>query len=53
MPQKLLEVRHWPTHKSVSDVRSFLGLSGFYKWFVADYATVAATLIDLKQKSRE
>ena len=52
-PQKLLAIRHWPVPKDVSDVRSFLGLCGFYQRFVPDYSTVAAPLTDLMQKGRE
>ena len=52
-PQKLLAVRHWPPPKSVTEVRSFLGLCGFYQRFVVDYASVAAPLTDLMQKGKE
>ena len=50
-PQKLLAIRHWPVPKNVSDVRSFLGLCGFYQRFVPDYATVAAPLTDMQRKN--
>ena len=46
-------MRHWPPPKSVTEVRGFLGLCGFYQRFVADYATVASPLTDLMQKGRE
>ena len=42
-----------PTTGSVTDVMSFLGLSGFSQRFVADYATVAAPLTDSMQKGEE
>ena len=51
-PGKLLAIRHGPPPRSVTDVRSFLGLCGFYQRFVADYATVAVPLTDLMQKSK-
>ena len=38
---------------SVKDVRSFLGLCGFYQRFVVDFATVAAPLTDLMQKGKD
>ena len=39
--------------RSVTDVRSFLGLCSFYQRFVDYYATVAAPLTDLMQKGKE
>ena len=48
-----LAVRHLQTTKSVSDIKSFLGLCGFYQGFVVDFATVAAHLTDLTHKSRK
>lgn len=34
------------------DVRSFLGLSGYYQRFIKDYSTMAAPLTDLTQKRK-
>ena len=48
-PQKLLAVREWPIPKSVTDIRSFLGLCGFYERFVKDYSSIAAPLTNLQQ----
>jgi len=37
----------WPTPKTITALRAFLGLTGFYRRFVANYATIANPLIDL------
>ena len=34
------------------DVRSFLGLSGYYRRFIQDYSTITAPLTDLTQKKK-
>ena len=52
-PKKLMSIHVWPTLKNPTDVKSFLGLCGFYQRFVSDYATVAAPLTDLMKKDRE
>ena len=44
---KVEAVRNWPTLQSVRDVRSFLGLAGFYRRFVRGYAQIALPLTDL------
>ena len=43
-------VQEWPTPKSVKAVRSFLGLTGYYRRFVEGYARIAAPLIALTEK---
>ena len=50
---KLKAVHVWPALRNATDVKSFLGLCGFYQIFVADYATVAAPLTDLMKKNVE
>ena len=50
-PEKLAVVHAWPTPKDPGDIRSFLGLCGFYQRFVPDYATIATPLTNLLHKS--
>ena len=49
-PRKLMAVHVWPQLQKSTDVKSFLGLCGFYQRFVADYATVATPLTKLMWK---
>lgn len=44
---KIDDVRNFKTPKSKKDVRSFLGLAGYYRRFVEDFASVATPLSDL------
>ena len=47
MADKVGAVREWPTPRSATDVRAFLGLAGFYRRFVKDFSLVALPLSDL------
>lgn len=49
--EKIVAVKSWPTPRNVKDVRSFLGLSGYYRRFIARYAQIAAPLTYLLKKS--
>ncbi|KAE8228970.1 hypothetical protein CF326_g6075 [Tilletia indica] len=46
-PSKLDTIRDWPTPRSVTDVRAFLGHAGFYRRFVDDYSRIALPLTRL------
>jgi hypothetical protein len=47
---KVEAIHGWPIPKNLSQVRSFLGLAGFYHRFVKDFSTIAALLNELTKK---
>lgn len=46
-PLKVKAIQDFPTPKTLKDLRSFLGLSGYYRRFVRDYAKLAKPLTNL------
>ena len=50
-PQKLSGVADWLLPKNPTDVHSFLGFTGYYRYFVPNYSKVAHPLLDLTKKS--
>ena len=51
-PAKVEAVEKWPVPKSVTEIRSFLGLAGYYRRFVEGFARLAAPLTALTRKDR-
>lgn len=47
---KVDAIHSWPVPTTVTQVRSFLGLAGFYRRFVKDFSTIAAPLHELTKK---
>ncbi|CAN4125585.1 unnamed protein product [Withania somnifera] len=41
-PAKIRVVRDWPRPTIVSKIRSFIGLAGYYRWFVEGFSSIAA-----------
>ena len=50
-PKKTEAVKNWPRPLTPTGIRSFLGLSGYYKRFVDEFASVDSLLTTLTQKS--
>ncbi|GJX81807.1 hypothetical protein Tco_0331288 [Tanacetum coccineum] len=44
-------VMNWQTPKDVGEIRSFLGLAGYYRRFIQDFSKIASSLIKLTKKN--
>ncbi|XP_075077312.1 uncharacterized protein LOC107796314 [Nicotiana tabacum] len=50
-PQKIAVVKDWPRPTTPTEIRSFLGLAGYYRRFVEGFTTLASPLTKLTQKA--
>ena len=48
---KINAIKTWPQLTNLQQVRSFLGLAGFYRRFVKDFSTIASPLHALRKKN--
>ena len=49
--EKIKAIQDWPQPTTMTQVRSFLGLAGFYHRFVPNFSTIASTLTELTKKN--
>ncbi|KAK9084493.1 hypothetical protein Scep_030964 [Stephania cephalantha] len=48
--EKIRAIIDWKTPEFVADIRSFLGLAGYYRRFVQDFSSIAAPMTRLTKK---
>jgi hypothetical protein len=49
-PSKVQEVLDWKSPKSVTQIRSFLGLVGYYRRFIPNFSKIAKPMTQLLEK---
>jgi hypothetical protein len=49
-PSKVQEVMDWKPPTSVHQIRSFLGLAGYYRFFLPDFSRIAKPMTELLKK---
>ncbi|GJU51316.1 putative reverse transcriptase domain-containing protein [Tanacetum coccineum] len=52
-PSKIEAVKNWKVPKTPSEIRSFLGLAGYYRRFIANFSKIAKPLTSLTQKNQK
>jgi hypothetical protein len=47
---KIKLIMEWPTPNDVSDIRSFMGLAGYYRRFIKGFSKIGYPIIALHKK---
>ena len=49
-PQNIKAISEWHVPKDVADIRSFMGLTGYYQRFIQGFLKIAYPITSLKKK---
>jgi hypothetical protein len=50
---KVEAIMEWPVPMNVTEVRSFMGLSGYYRWFVEGFSKIPNPIMELQKKNKK
>ena len=51
--EKIKAIEDWPAPKDVTDVRSFMGITGYYRRFIEGFSRIANPITSLKKKGKK
>jgi hypothetical protein len=52
-PSKVKDVLNWMPLTNASEIRSFLGLVGYYRWFIKDFSKITKPMTRLLKKNKD
>jgi recombinational DNA repair ATPase RecF len=52
-PSKVTAVKEWEPPKNVGEIRSFLGLAGYYRRFIENFSKIAKPMTELLKKEKK
>jgi hypothetical protein len=52
-PSKVQVVLSWNAPTSVGDIKSFLGLAGYYRWFIQGFSKISKPMKELLEKNKK
>jgi hypothetical protein len=50
---KVEAIMEWPAPLNITEVRSFMGLVGYYRWFVEGFSKIANPITELQKKNKK
>jgi hypothetical protein len=51
--EKVKAIQEWPTPRNVTEVRSFMGLAGYYRRFIAGFSRITHAITSLQKKEKK
>ena len=52
-PEKIWEIEDWPVPKDVTDVRSFMIITDYYRRFIEGFSKIANPITSLQKKGKK
>ena len=52
-PEKIEAIEDWSVPKDVTDVRSFMGITGYYRRFFEGFSRIANLITSLQKKGKK
>ena len=52
-PEKIRAIEDWSVPKDVTDVRSFMGITGYYRRFIKGFSKIANPITSLQKKGKK
>ena len=52
-PEKVKAIMEWSVPKNVSNIRSFMGITGYYRKFIEGFSNISYPITSLQKKGKK